>query len=72
MRRTWLDNEVDLLLEELGASGMHLDRRHAGELITDRVRAVAALIRVLPWADPGERLLDPRHGSDRATAAADP
>ncbi len=25
---------------------MHLDRRHAGELITDRVRAVAALMRV--------------------------
>jgi hypothetical protein len=45
-RRTWLDHRVDALLEELAASGMHLDRRHAGELITDRVRAVAALMRV--------------------------
>jgi hypothetical protein len=45
-RRTWLDQKVDALLEELAASGMHLDRRHAGELITDRVRAVAALMRV--------------------------
>jgi hypothetical protein len=45
-RRTWLDDKVDALVEELAASGMHLDRRHAGELITDRVRAVAALMRV--------------------------
>jgi hypothetical protein len=45
-RRTWLDAKVDVLVEELAASGMHLDRRHAGELITDRVRAVAALMRV--------------------------
>lgn len=45
-RRTWLDQKADALLEELAASGMHLDRRHAGELITDRVRAVAALMRV--------------------------
>lgn len=45
-RRTWLDHKVDALVEELAASGMHLDRRHAGELITDRVRAVAALMRV--------------------------
>ena len=34
------------MVEELAASGMHLDRRHAGELITDRVRAVAALMSV--------------------------
>ena len=45
-RRTWLDHKVDALAEELAASGMHLDRQHAGELITDRVRAVAALMRV--------------------------
>jgi hypothetical protein len=45
-RRTWLDQKVDALLEELAASGMDLDRRRAGELITDRVRAVAALMRV--------------------------
>ncbi len=35
-----------MLVEELAACGMHLARRHAGELITDRVRAVAALMRV--------------------------
>lgn len=45
-RRTWLDHKVDALLEELAASGMHLDRQRAGELITDRLRAVAALMRV--------------------------
>ncbi|HEY5989888.1 MAG TPA: hypothetical protein VIV12_26420 [Streptosporangiaceae bacterium] len=45
-RRTWLDHKVDALLEELAASSMHLDRQRAGELITDRVRAVAALMRV--------------------------
>jgi hypothetical protein len=45
-RRTWLDHKVDALVEELAASGMHLDRQRAGELITDRVRAVAALMRV--------------------------
>ncbi len=45
-RHTWLDHKVDTLLEELAASGMHLDRQHAGELITDRVRAVAKLMRV--------------------------
>lgn len=45
-RRTWLDHKVDALVEELAASGMRLDRRHAGVLITDRVRAVAALMRV--------------------------
>jgi hypothetical protein len=45
-RRTWLDGRIDVLTEELAASGMHLDRQHAGELITDRVRAVAALLRV--------------------------
>lgn len=45
-RRTWLDHKVDALVEELAAAGMHLDRRRAGELITDRVRAVAALMRV--------------------------
>jgi hypothetical protein len=45
-RHTWLDHKVDTLLAELAASGMHLDRQHAGELITDRVRAVAELMRV--------------------------
>ena len=45
-RRTWLDSKIDVFLEELAASGMHLDRHRAGELITGQVRAVAALIRV--------------------------
>ena len=45
-RRTWLDNKIDMFLEELAASGMHLDRQRAGELITGQVRAVAALMRV--------------------------
>ena len=45
-RRTWLDSKIDVFLEELAASGMHLDRQRAGELITGQVRAVAALLRV--------------------------
>jgi hypothetical protein len=45
-RRTWLGGKTDLFLEELAASGMHLDRQRAGELITGQVRAVAALMRV--------------------------
>ena len=45
-RRTWLDSKIDVFLEELAASGMHLDRHRAGELITGQVRAVAALLRV--------------------------
>jgi hypothetical protein len=45
-RRTWLDNKIDVFLEELAASGMHLDRQRADELITGQVRAVAALMRV--------------------------
>ena len=45
-RRTWLDSKIDVFLEELAASGMHLDRRRAGELITGQVRAVAALMGV--------------------------
>ena len=45
-RRTWLDSKIDVFLEELAASGMHLDRQRAGELITGQVRAVAALVRV--------------------------
>jgi hypothetical protein len=45
-RRTWLDQKVDALLEEIAASGMDLDRQRAGELITDRVRAIAALMGV--------------------------
>ena len=45
-RRTWCDNKIDVFLEELAASGMHLDRHRAGELITGQVRAVAALMRV--------------------------
>ena len=42
---TWLDGKIDVFLEELAASGMHLDRQRAGELITGQVRA-AALMRV--------------------------
>ena len=45
-RRTWLDSKIDVFLEELAASSMHLDRQRAGELITGQVRAVAALLRV--------------------------
>jgi hypothetical protein len=45
-RRTWLDDKIDVFLEEFAASGMHLDRRRAGELISGRVRAVATLLRV--------------------------
>jgi hypothetical protein len=45
-RRTWLDSKIDVFLEDLAASGMHLDRQRAGELITGQVRAVAALMRV--------------------------
>ena len=45
-RRTWLDSKTDVFLEELAASGMHLDRQRAGELITGQVHAVAALMRV--------------------------
>lgn len=45
-RRTWLDSKVDVFLGELSASGMHLDRQRAGELIIGQVRAVAALMRV--------------------------
>jgi hypothetical protein len=45
-RRTWLDSKIDVFLEELAASGMHLDRQHAGELITGQVRVVATLMRV--------------------------
>jgi len=45
-RRTWLDSKIDVFVEELAASGMHLDRQRAGELITGQVRAVAALMAV--------------------------
>src|SRR6185437_173126 len=45
-RRTWLDSKIDVFLEELDVSGMHLDRQRAGELITGQVRAVAALMAV--------------------------
>jgi hypothetical protein len=45
-RRTWLDSKIEVFLEELDASGMHLDRQRAGELITDQVHAVAAMMRV--------------------------
>ena len=45
-RRTWLDDKIDVFLEDLAASGMHLDRQRAGELITGQVRAVATLMRV--------------------------
>jgi hypothetical protein len=42
-RRMWLDSKIDVFLEELAASGMHLDRQRAGELITGQVRTTAAL-----------------------------
>ena len=42
----WLDSKIDVFLEELAASSMHLDRQRAGELITGQVRAVATLMRV--------------------------
>jgi hypothetical protein len=45
-RRRWLDSKIDVFPEELAASGMHLDRRRAGELITGQVRAVATLMNV--------------------------
>ena len=45
-RRTWLDSKIDVFLGEFAASGMHLDRHRAGELITGQVRAVATLMRV--------------------------
>ena len=45
-RRTWLDNKIDVFLDELAASGMHLDRQRAGELITGQVHDVATLLRV--------------------------
>jgi hypothetical protein len=45
-RRTWLDSKIDVFLEELAASGMHLDRQRAGEQIAEQVRAVAALMAV--------------------------
>ena len=45
-RRTWLDSKIDVFLEELAASSMHLDRQRAGELITGQVRAVATRMRV--------------------------
>ena len=43
-RRTWLDGKIDVFLEELAASGMHLERQRAGELIPGQVRAVATLM----------------------------
>ncbi len=45
-RRAWLDSKIDVFLEELAASGMHLDRQRAGELITGQVGAVATLMTV--------------------------
>jgi hypothetical protein len=44
--RTWPGSKIDVLLEELAASGMRLDRQRAGELIAGQVRAVATLMRV--------------------------
>lgn len=41
-----MDGKVDLLADELAAAGMNIDRRVAGELISERVRAVAAALRV--------------------------
>jgi hypothetical protein len=45
-RRTWLDSKIDVFLEELAASGMHLDRQRAGELISGQVRGVATLMSI--------------------------
>ena len=45
-RRTWLDSKIDVFLEELAGSGMHLDRQRAGEVITEQVRGLADLMRV--------------------------
>src|SRR5260370_34727701 len=45
-RRTWLDDKIDVFLDGLAASGMHLDRHRAGELITGHVRAVATLMTI--------------------------
>ena len=45
-RMTVADSKIDVFLEELAASGMHLDRQRAGELITGQVRAVATLMSV--------------------------
>jgi uncharacterized protein (DUF3084 family) len=45
-RRRWPDSKIDVFLEKLAASGMHLDRQRAGELIAGQVRAVATLMRV--------------------------
>lgn len=45
-RRTWPDSKIEVFLEELAASGMHLDRQRTGELIAGQVRAVATLMRV--------------------------
>lgn len=45
-RRTWLDSKIDMFLQELAASSMHLDRHRAGELITGQVHVVATLMRV--------------------------
>ena len=45
-RRRWLDGKIDVFLGELAASGMHLDRQRAGELIAGQVRAVATLMSV--------------------------
>ena len=45
-RRTWLDGKIDVFVEELAASGMHLDRQRAGELVTGQVRAVATLMSI--------------------------
>jgi hypothetical protein len=63
-RRTWLDQKVDVFLEELAASGMDLGRQRAGELITDRVHAVAALMRVT--APTARRYLDDETVRDMA------
>src|SRR5260370_24280554 len=45
-RHTWLDSKIDVFLEEFAASGMHLDRQRAGELITGQVRAIETLMNV--------------------------
>jgi len=44
-RRTRPGSKIDVFPEELAASGTHLDRQRAGELIAGQVRAVATLLR---------------------------
>ena len=46
MKRTWLDDHVDLFLEELSVFDINVPREHAAELLRERVRAVADGMRI--------------------------